>query len=88
MNGINSILLIYAVGLHSAVGMIHKAIKPFFAATVPQYKLSLQRAKKAVCLFRTVITSLLSSSGKANAIVEGGVPLPCDYLNLVVNINE
>lgn len=87
MNGINPILHIYAVGLHSAVGMIHNAIKPFFAATVPQYKLSLQRAKKAVCR-RTVITSLLSSSGKANAIVEGGVPLPCDYLNLVVNINE
>lgn len=85
MNGINPILLIYAVGLHSAVGMIHKAM--LFAATVPQYKLSLQRAKKAVCR-RTVITSLLSSSGKANAIVEGGVPLPCDYLNLVVNINE
>lgn len=40
MNGINPILLIYAVGLHSVVGMIHKAIKLFFATVLPFYSVS------------------------------------------------
>lgn len=72
MNGINPILLIYAVGLHSVVGMIHKAIncssQQCCHFTVSQYKLNLQRSKVAglVCL-RTVTTILISSSSKANA---------------------
>lgn len=42
MNGINPILLIYAVGLLSVVGMIHKAIKLFFATVLPFYSVSVQ----------------------------------------------
>lgn len=46
MNGINPILLIYAVGLLSVVGMIHKAIKlflPFYSVSVQTKLAEVQR---------------------------------------------